>query len=324
LVVHVNVPVVPGEETGEIPKMPLERDEKSIFNYGVCDPLWDIDTLPLTYNDSRWFAFIFEADEGDLKRVTPRPLEVVGNRVEWWYVVHLVTRLGPYYEFGVTVPCIYRAPDGTVYKGGYYPYMYLTAAAPTDAGRVLGFPKKHAYIMAMEQGGDVRNPPHKKYYFNTLIARNGYIMHTATGKYDDKVKAKDIAPVFWGDPEQGRFNMKIVSNSDITQTKWELTYLPATVEGKMRFALKPETIRTASPDAINWFGQGTPFDNMCTMVPPKKLLGLVTFTFDLIIPVGQVLWTETRYRTPTDVAAACLAKPYRYHMRQQFPKPIGV
>lgn len=315
--------VVEGKKRGEIPPMPLERDEKSIFNYGVCDPLWDIDTFPLTYNDSRWIAFIYEARMEDLVKIVPKPLEVVDTRVEFWYVKHKYTMLGPYYEMGVTIPCVYTDENGNEWKGGYYPYMYLTGSAATDAGRMLGFPKKCAYIVFHEHGGDPRRPDHEKDFFTTFIARNGYVMHSATGMYDDAVSAKDISPIFYGKTDWGRFNLKITSNSSLTKTVWELTYIPSEWEGKHRFQLKPETVRTASPDNIVWFGQGTPFDNMCAAIPPKELLGAICFTFDLIIIPAQTVWTQTFTRTPSEVAKACYAKPYRYGMRQYFPKPVG-
>jgi hypothetical protein len=47
----------------------------------------------------------------------------------------------------------------------------------------------------------------------------------------------------------------------------------------------------------------------------------MTFSFDLIIPAGQVLWTETYTRDATWAGAA---KPYRYGLRHRFPKPIGL
>ena len=54
---------IPGAETGEIPPSPVDRDEKTAFIYSLVDPIWDIDTLPLTYTNSRWSAFFYRADE---------------------------------------------------------------------------------------------------------------------------------------------------------------------------------------------------------------------------------------------------------------------
>ena len=61
--------------------------------------------------------------------------------------------LGPYGEMGVTVAASHKAGDGRTLYAGYYPYMYLTQDAAIDAGRVLGFPKKEAFIRVLEHGG---------------------------------------------------------------------------------------------------------------------------------------------------------------------------
>jgi hypothetical protein len=164
------------------------------------------------------------------------------------------------------------------------------------------------------------------------MIRNGYVMHSATGKYDDAdLPAK---PAFYGNTEYGRMNMKVVTAPDLSTSRWELVYLPSLVtkdlatamgrpdtEGSHRFQVKPESIRTASAGNINWFMQATPYDNLGHELPPKELLGLMTFSFDLIIPAGQVLWTETYSRDETWAGAA---KPYRFGLRHRFPKPIGL
>jgi hypothetical protein len=92
-------------------------------------------------------------------------------------------------------------------------------------------------------------------------------------------------------------------------------------EGSHRFQVKPESIRTASPGNINWFMQATPYDNLGHEMPPKEMIGLMTFSFDLIIPAGEVPWTETYTRDATWAGAA---KPYRFGLRHRFPKPIGL
>jgi hypothetical protein len=92
-------------------------------------------------------------------------------------------------------------------------------------------------------------------------------------------------------------------------------------EGSHRFQVKPESIRTASPASINWFMQATPYDNLGHELPPKEMIGLMTFSFDLIIPAGEVPWTETYTRDATWAGAA---KPYRFGLRHRFPKPIGL
>src|SRR5215468_12331252 len=120
---------IPGAETGEIPPSPVDRDEKTAFIGGLVDPIWDIDTLPLTYTNSRWSAFFYRCDEAQLRRVLPDCLELEDDVVEFWYVDHNNTMLGPYGEMGVTVAASHKAGDGRTLYAGYYPYMYLTQDA---------------------------------------------------------------------------------------------------------------------------------------------------------------------------------------------------
>ena len=55
--------------------------------------------------------------------------------------------------------------------------------------------------------------------------------------------------------------------------------------------------------------QATPYDNLGHEMLPKEMIGLMTFSFDLIIPAGEVPWTETYTRDATWAGAA---KPYRF------------
>jgi len=130
---QIAVTQIPGAETGEIPPTPVDRDEKTAFIYSLVDPIWDIDTLPLTYTNSRWSAFFYRADEKVLRRVCPDCLDIEDDIVEFWYVDHNHTMLGPYGEWGATVACSHKAGDGKTYYAGYYPYMYLTQDAAIDA-----------------------------------------------------------------------------------------------------------------------------------------------------------------------------------------------
>jgi hypothetical protein len=216
--------------------------------------------------------------------------------------------------------------------------MYLTQDAAIDAGRVLGFPKKEAFIRVLEHGGapdDGYGLETKQYqfdYYSFLMIRNGYVLHSATGKYDDAdLPAK---PKFYGNTDYGRMNMKVVTAPDLSESRWELVYLPSLVtkdlatamgrpdsEGSHRFQVKPESIRTSSAGQINWFMQATPYDNLGHELPPKEMIGLMTFSFDLIIPAGEVPWTETYTRDATWAGAA---KPYRFGLRHRFPKPVGL
>ena len=67
--------------------------------------------------------------------------------------------------------------------------------------------------------------------------------------------------------------------------------------------------------------QATPYDNLGHELPPKELTGLMTFSFDLIIPAGEVLWTETYTRDATWAGAA---KPYRSACVTASRSPVGL
>ena len=59
------------------------------------------------------------------------------------------------------------------------------------------------------------------------------------------------------------------------------------------------------------------------MMPVKELIGLMTFSFDLIIP-GADIWTQTIERSAEDIGDLLFSTPYQYTMRYRFPKPPGV
>ena len=322
---HLNVPTKYWELTKEVPPPPCVRgDIASWIIANPSDPLWDIDVLPLTYTDSRWSAFVVRCDEPTRRRLVPNPpLDLWdgdnADLVEYWYVEHINTMLGPYLEFGVTVSATYKDPKGNVWKGGYYPYMYLTSDAAVDAGRVLGFPKKMSYIRITTHGGEKGTD-----FFGFAMTRNGYLLHSATGQFDDK---QVTPPHFYGKTDWGKFNMKVVTRPDLSSSEWQLTYiaseLPEAMQGMIqghRFKIKPEHTRTASGDAINWFAQGTPFDNMGVEVKIQEITGCISFVFDLVIPPPSVLWTET-YERPASYRG--YATPYKYGLRQQFPISQG-
>jgi len=321
---HLNVPTKYWELTKEVPPPPVERDIKSWIIANPSDPLWDIDVLPLTYTDSRWSAFVVSVTEAARKRLCPNPpLEVWdgdnADLVEFWYVEHKNTMLGPYLEFGVTISATYKDPKGNVWKAGYYPYMYLTGDAPVDAGRVLGFPKKMSYIRITTHGGEKGTD-----FFGFAMSRNGYLLHSSTGQFDDK---QVTPPYFYGKVDWGKFNMKVVTRPDVSSSEWQLTYIPSelppafNIKGH-RFQIKPEHTRTASGDAINWFMQATPFDNMGAEIKltDKGVTGLISFVFDLVIPVPKILWRHT-YERPASYRG--YATPYKYGLRQQFPISQG-
>ncbi|MEM4523042.1 MAG: acetoacetate decarboxylase family protein [Nitrososphaeria archaeon] len=312
----------------EVPPLPWERDPKDIICHAYADPVFDNDILPLTYTNSRWMAFVIDVPRSSLEEIVPEPLKVEDTKVEFWYVDHNNTMLGPYYEMGVTVACSYTDEHGRKYYGGYYPYMYLSQDSAIFAGREpFGFPKKKAHIRLLEHGGGYQRgelpeglgPFKPNRYFSVFMERRGYLIHTATGYYDNKPVPP---PVFYGRVEYGRFNMKLTTSPDVKKTEWALTYLPSMIEGEHRFQLRRNTIQTASPDAIEtFFLQATPFDNMGEYLD-GKLLGLISFNFDLIIPPAQTVWTRTIERTDEDIAKHLMfSKPYKYTLRHDFPTP---
>ena len=315
---HLNVDTKYWTLTDEIPAPPVERDIKSWIIGNPSDPLWDIDVLPLTYTDSRWSAFVLDCDAETRQRLCPNPPLTVwdgddAELVEYWYVQHNNTMLGPYLEFGVTISATHTDAKGNTWMGGYYPYMYLTSDSAVDAGRVLGFPKKMAYIRATEHGGEKGDD-----FFGFSMSRNGYLMCAQQGKYDD---APVKPPFFYGKTDWGKFNMKVITRPDVASSEWQLTYLPSklppafNVEGH-RFQIKNELTRTASSDACDWFQQATPFDNMGAELKIDEVKGLISFTFDLVIPPAEVIWSET-YERPASYRG--YATPYQYGLRQQFP-----
>jgi len=310
---------LPWLQEGEMPPAPLDRDRMHIISQGVADPVFDYDIVPLTYTASRWMAFAIRCDINDMKKVTPEPLELVDDVVEFWYVIHRHTMLGPYMEMGVTFSAQVKSPDGQVYKGGYYPYMYLSNDSPIWAGREpFGFPKKAAYIAAFEHGTNDN-------YFNVLMERRGYILHSANGRYSDK--PLPARPLFYGKTDWGRLNFRIITEPDVMSSEFQITYLPSELPPQFgtghRFQLDPKSIRTATgPDVRAWFLQGTPFDFMGGQIPPNEGLGIITFTFNLIIPPAKKVWTQKITRTMDDVGKHCVyATPYKYTMRHRFLLP---
>ena len=132
---ELTVRSTPWIDSGDAPPLPLDRDKRDIISQPVADPFFDYDIVPLTYTNSRWSAFFYRADEADLRAILPKCLELEDDVVEFWYVDHLHTGVGPYGEVGVTIAASHKNGDGKTYKAGYYPYMWLTAAMGVSAGR---------------------------------------------------------------------------------------------------------------------------------------------------------------------------------------------
>ncbi len=315
--IHANEYSYPWLDEGEIPPLPMDRDRTQIITQAVIDPVFDYDIVPLTYTESRWMAFIIRCDENDMRKIIPEPIVLEDDVVEFWYVIHTNTMLGPYMEMGVTFSAHYDSPDGPTYRAGYYPYMYLSNDSAIFAGREpFGFPKKAAYIAAYEHGTNNN-------YFNCLMERRGYILHTANGRYSDKpLSAK---PTFYGNTEYGRMNFRMTTRPDVTNTKFELTYLPSEITpgAGHRFQLDAASIRTAQgADIRSWFLQGTPFDYMGGSIPAKEVIGLISFTFNLIIPGAQTIWSKDINRDPEkDFGALLYSTPFKYTMRHRFMLP---
>ena len=118
---ELNVTSVPWIDSGDAPPLALDRDKRDIISQGIADPLVDYDIVPLTYTNSRWSAFFYRVNEAALRRILPKCLELEDDVVEFWYVDHLHTGLGPYGEMGVTVSASCKGQDGNTYYGGLLP-----------------------------------------------------------------------------------------------------------------------------------------------------------------------------------------------------------
>lgn len=307
----------PWLDEGEVPPLPLDRDRIHIITQGVADPVFDYDIVPLTYTDSRWMAYIIRADQSAMQAICPEPIKVVDDVIEFWYVIHKNTMIGPYMEMGITFAASVDAGDGQIYRGGYYPYMYLSNDTPIFAGKEpFGFPKKAAYIAAFEHGTNNN-------YFNHLMERRGYILHTANGRYSDKPLS--VRPTFYGNTTYGRMNYRITTRPDVTTSIHEVTYLASEITpgSGHRFQLNPESIRTATGDDIrSWYMSGTPYDYFGGQIPATEIVGIISFTFNLIIPGASTIWSRTVTRDPEkDFGALLYATPFKYTMRHRFLLP---
>ena len=286
----INDFVYPWLTEGEIPPLPFERDKINIIGQGISDPVFDYSIIPLTHTESRWMAYIIRADINDMKAITPEPIEIQDDVIEFWYVIHKNTMLGIFLEMGVTFSATVDAGDGKIHKAGYYPYMYLSNDSPIFAGKEpFGFPKKAAYIAGFEHGTNNN-------YFNHLLEHRGYILHTAHGRYSDKPLY--LRPSFYGRKDWGRMNFGIKTMSEDEKMRvHEVTYLeselPNDFGGGHRFQLNPQSIRTAQGgDIRSWETIQTPFDFMGGQVPVKEIVGLISFTFNLLVPPPKVVWRK--------------------------------
>jgi hypothetical protein len=154
------------------------------------------------------------------------------------------------------------------------------------------------------------------------MERRGYILHTANGRYSDKPLS--TRPKFYGNTEYGRMNYRITTHPDVTRSTHEVTYLPSEIAPGQghRFQLNPESIRTATGnDVRSWYMSGTPFDFMGGQIPATEIVGLISFTFNLIIPGAETIWTRVVERGPDDFGPLLYATPFKYTMRHRFLLP---
>ena len=66
---------------------------------------------------------------------------------------------------------------------------------------------------------------------------------------------------------------------------------------------------------------GTPFDFMGGQIPAKEVVGLISFTFNLIIPPAATIWTKTVERGESDFDQILYSTPFKYTMRHRFLLP---
>ena len=221
-------------------------------------------------------------------------------------------------EFGVTASSTVKGSDGQVWKGGYYPYMYLSNDSPIFAGREpFGFPKKAAYIAAFEHGTNDN-------YFNMTMERRGYVFHSANGRYSDKPTPHK--PTFYGKTDWGRLNYRITTHPSVSNSIHQVTYLGSELPPQFgtghRFQLDPSSVRTATGEDVRaWYLAGTPFDFMGGSLGNVTCHGLISFTFNLIIPPASIVWEKTVERAESDFGDLLYSTPYKYTMRHRFMTP---
>ncbi|MBI4114553.1 MAG: acetoacetate decarboxylase family protein, partial [Candidatus Niyogibacteria bacterium] len=219
----------------ECPPPAVRRDEKFWIASSPADPVWDIDSLPMTYMDSRWSAFIIHIEEDSLQNILPPPLKPWdgerNNVAELWYVDHAKSAFGPHCKSGVAISAFYKDKRGNVWLGAYYPVMYINSEAPLSALSTIGCAVKQATIRCTCHEGPNRVTYSDKGndYFSFGTCRNGYLIHTASGKFDD---TPIMPPYFYGRSDWGKFSVKTVIagvHDDQISYARNLWYLPSTI-----------------------------------------------------------------------------------------------
>ena len=87
--------------------------------------------------------------------------------------------------------------------------------------------------------------------------------------------------------------------------------------------MDPSSVRTATGDDVrSWYMAGTPFDFMGGLLGDVQCHGLISFTFNLIIPPASIVWEKRVERNDEDVAKHLLfSTPYKSTMRHRFLTP---
>jgi hypothetical protein len=58
-------------------------------------------------------------------------------------------------------------------------------------------------------------------------------------------------------------------------------------------------------------------------IPAKEVVGIISFTFNLIIPPASTIWTRVVKRDPDkDFGALLYSTPFKYTMRHRFMVPM--
>ena len=154
------------------------------------------------------------------------------------------------------------------------------------------------------------------------MERRGYVLHSSNGRYSDKPVA--VKPTFFGKTDWGRLNYRITTHPSVGYSDHQVTYLgselPPQFGNGHRFQLDPSSIRPATGDDMrSWYMAGTPFDFMGGSLGDVKVHGLISFTFNLIIPPASIVWEKRVERNDDDVAKHLLfSTPYKYTMRHRF------
>ena len=110
---------------------------------------------------------------------------------------------------------------------------------------------------------------------------------------------------------------------DTNETKTLLILIDghALVHRSFHAIQQPLTISTTGEDVRAWYLAGTPFDFMGGSLGNVTCHGLISFTFNLIIPPASIVWEKTVERAESDFGDLLYSTPYKYTMRHRFMTP---